>query len=428
MKNGKKLLSILLAALLIAAFVSIVFAASGTEGDLTWTYDEATKTLTISGSGEMETNSIVYGWYSFYDKATTLVIEDGVTSIGNDAFYCYKLLESVTIPASVQSIGRYAFHNCFALETVTIPSSVQSIGKGAFFDCTALKTVNYTGSQAEWEAIDLGELAFYYLSSEYQEYYLINCTFYFTDGNKPNNPDNHNSPDTLFGFEDNLTWIYDKTTKTLTIIGSGDMVDFNVYRPGWYEFRDEATTLVIEDGVTSIGAVSFSGFKALESVTIPDGVQSIGRDAFSDCIALESVTIPDGVQSIGRDAFYNCTALKTVNYTGSQAEWHAINLGEWAFFYADADGMLQPIDCTFNFNDGTEPNNPNNPNNPDQPDNPNNPDQPDNPNNPDQPDNPGNNQNESICKWCGKTHDNGFFQKILGFFHKIFAAVFGAKY
>ena len=110
---------------------------SGTCGEnLTWTYEEATKTLTISGSGKM--NDYAYNYNSTpwsYFPIQTAVIVSGVTSIGNGAFQNCSGLTSITIPNSVASIGSYAFSRCSGLTSITIPNSVTSIGDYAFDGC-----------------------------------------------------------------------------------------------------------------------------------------------------------------------------------------------------------------------------------------------------------------------------------------------------
>ena len=97
------------------------------------------------------------GKYTF-DGCTSLTdvtIGNGVTSIGSYAFY-YCRFTSVTIPNSVTSIGDWVFYNCQRLTSVTIPNSVTSIGDSAFRYCTRLKDVYYTGSQSEWNKINIG--------------------------------------------------------------------------------------------------------------------------------------------------------------------------------------------------------------------------------------------------------------------------------
>jgi hypothetical protein len=75
------------------------------------------------------------------EKVTELIIPDGVTSIGNNAFYRYSDLTSVVIPNSVTSIGSRAFSGCSGLTSVEIPNSVTSIGDSAFRDCYSLTSV-----------------------------------------------------------------------------------------------------------------------------------------------------------------------------------------------------------------------------------------------------------------------------------------------
>ena len=129
--------------LLISMISTKAFAdASGKCGDnLTWTYVEATHTLTISGSGAMDNydyssiRSTRSPWYNYSEMIKKAVIEGGVKSIGQYAFYKCTGLTSVTIPNSVTSIGEYAFQDCSGLISVTIPNSVTSIGEYAFDGC-----------------------------------------------------------------------------------------------------------------------------------------------------------------------------------------------------------------------------------------------------------------------------------------------------
>ena len=116
----------------------------GTDG-LAWEISDD-GVLTISGSGPMAD----YGWYGdnaapwreYYFDILSVVIEEGVTSIGNMAFYgCSKLTQPVEIPDSVTSIGEQAFRDCTALTGVKIGSGVSAIPGGCFLDCHALADV-----------------------------------------------------------------------------------------------------------------------------------------------------------------------------------------------------------------------------------------------------------------------------------------------
>ena len=137
----KKLLAIILSAALVCAMLPFaMFSAfaveveSGTAGDLTWSYDSH-GILTISGTGAMpnysDSNSNRPPWIIYYGNITEVVIESGVTSIGNYAFAGCDHLTSATIPDSVTGIGMAAFART-DLTSITIPASVTSIGTGAF--------------------------------------------------------------------------------------------------------------------------------------------------------------------------------------------------------------------------------------------------------------------------------------------------------
>ena len=112
---------------------------SGTCGrNLTWTYVEATHTLTISGSGEMNNYSYhtnLAPWSGYHEKISTIIIESGVTRIGEYAFYDCSSMVTIDIPNSVTSIGVSAFDNCVNLTSIDIPNSVTNIEDGAFLNC-----------------------------------------------------------------------------------------------------------------------------------------------------------------------------------------------------------------------------------------------------------------------------------------------------
>jgi len=87
---------------------------------------------------------------------TFIEIPDGVISIGNYAFYGCSSLTSIEIPNGVTSICEWTFLGCSSLTSIEIPDSMTSIGEGAFDGCSYLEVVNYTGTEAEWNAISIG--------------------------------------------------------------------------------------------------------------------------------------------------------------------------------------------------------------------------------------------------------------------------------
>lgn len=112
--------------------------AGGTTGDCIWTMD-ADGVLTISGTGRM-------GDYLNYNlpwgkTITSVVIEDGVTNIGTNAFTECELLQSITIPDSVTCIGDNAFYDCIRLTEITLPDTLTTIDDYVFEWCTALTSI-----------------------------------------------------------------------------------------------------------------------------------------------------------------------------------------------------------------------------------------------------------------------------------------------
>ena len=144
----KKMFVLLLAVLRcvgLAAGASAATVNGNYSTGVEWTYDDTTKTLTISGSGKISNND--QPWISYASDIESLVIEEGVTSIGNYAFYDCTGLTSVSIPNSVTAIGNYAFCGCSNLTTVTIEGSIDSIGNSAFYGCANLISFEYRGTK-----------------------------------------------------------------------------------------------------------------------------------------------------------------------------------------------------------------------------------------------------------------------------------------
>ena len=141
----KRLLSVLLALALLAALLpqaglTARAAETGSCGaNLTWTFDEASGTLTITGSGAMTDYDRAGNpdWQEIRKQVNTLVLPAGLTSIGSAAFARFYFTGSVVIPNGVTSIGGAAFYDC-DMSSVTIPDSVKTIGDGAFCACDNL--------------------------------------------------------------------------------------------------------------------------------------------------------------------------------------------------------------------------------------------------------------------------------------------------
>lgn len=129
----------------------------GAEGDnLTWSYSDGV--LTIRGNGEME-NYENFGpyapWHLLDDSIRSVIVERGVTTVGDFAFWDCINLTSITLPEGITSIGYRAFRNCNSLTSITLPEGITSIGNSAFDGCSNLKDVFYNGSEEQWKQVSI---------------------------------------------------------------------------------------------------------------------------------------------------------------------------------------------------------------------------------------------------------------------------------
>ena len=121
--------------------------SSGSCGDnVTYTFESSTGLLTISGTGDMQNFDSSESPFYNYSFIKSVVINSGVTSIGDNAFEFCTGLTSITIPDSVKSIGTFAFYDCTGFTSIAIPDSVTSIGERAFYGCTGLTSITIPDS------------------------------------------------------------------------------------------------------------------------------------------------------------------------------------------------------------------------------------------------------------------------------------------
>ncbi|MCD7796747.1 MAG: leucine-rich repeat domain-containing protein [Clostridiales bacterium] len=260
---------------------------SGTCGDsVTWSFDTDTGELTISGSGNMKDygSSSSVPWYKYRTYISTVTIENGVTNIGGYVFYDCRSLTSITIPDGITTIGGFAFYECSSLTNIMIPESVTSIGNSAFSYCSSLESITIPGS-----VTSIGDFAF------------CNCTGL-----------------TSITIQNGITsiegYVFTACTSLTAIVVSSNN-----------EYYTSDDGVLFNKDKTEI--ICYPIAKANNtSYTVPDSVTSIWDDAFSFCTNLKSVIILDGVTSIGSVAFY-VSGVTDVYYSGTEGDWNNITIG-----------------------------------------------------------------------------------------------------
>lgn len=247
-------------------------------------------TLTIAGSGMMYdySTSAPAPWSELKNSFHTLVLPQGLTTIGDNAFADCAALQAVAIPTTVTNIGAAAFQNCTALTQVLIPEGVQHLEDNAFKGCSVLASV-YAQAQT---LPTLGTTVFnskpacYVPTGQLATYQASEWANYAT---------NITEHDKKCG--NNLYWLF--ADSTLTIVGTGEM---NYSSRPWTS--SQIARAFLPDGLKSIYSSAFNSSK-LTSISLPNTLTTINYRAFYSCSKLTSIVLPDSVTSIGQEAFYN---------------------------------------------------------------------------------------------------------------------------
>lgn len=347
----KKWISFLLAAVLVLGLCPqpvqaaqiVAYGNCGAEGDnVTWTmYDDGL--LTISGTGSMR--NYVYG--SFYKlNPTRVVIESGVTYIGDFAFeQCYALTD-VQLPDTVTYIGSGAFFLCSQLSGIRIPESVTKISNDAFRGCSRLADVKlpagliYIGDKAfqgcamtemviPEGVTSLGESTFESCKNLASVTLPQSLTHIYTWAFRDcDNLTRVEIPagvsylgDRVFSACDNLTQIVvDENNADFSDDGRGAL------------YNKDGTTLIqvpggatgeftVADGVETIGGYAFYQCNSITGVSIPEGVTTIKYEALESMEELAWVKIPASVTDIGFRAFWFCEKLTDIYFGGTKNQW-----------------------------------------------------------------------------------------------------------
>ena len=310
--------------------------------NVTWSLDE-TGTLVIRGTGAMDDYYAAYPqWNDYIWHIQSVVIEEGVTSVGAYAFYYCNSLKSVTIKGStaigeaafiyctrlenismerVTSIGDLAFGGCVALQQATIPATTVHIGAQAFAACTSLQTITVAAGNTAFCAVD-------------NVLFSKDCTRLLAAAASVGPVYTVPSTVTEIG-----TYAFAYNTNLESVIIAGQVEVLSDYA---FTYCTALREITLPDGLEMIGECAFEGCESLVVVQLHEGVTFIGYNAFADCVSLTEITLPATVSQIGECAFAGCTALEKITFTGGIPD-----IGENAFYSVFAYAYYPDCDDTW---------------------------------------------------------------------------------
>ncbi|MBR2047544.1 MAG: leucine-rich repeat protein [Oscillospiraceae bacterium] len=339
-----------------------------------WDFDEATQTLTLSGYGHTG-DFVAYHadyprpeWDLCMNNALHLVVEEGITGLGDFAFFRYQNLVSVSLPSTLKSIGRGTFQNCIGiteiqlpdgltemgmyafqetgLRSITIPTSLTVIPAQAFLRCSYLTEVNFHDGVTEiqtdafrdcvsMESVTLpaglevlgndvfpsyimGTMKFPATLRVYGDRAMLGLTEIIFTGPAPTFGSEafQSQTATVYYPENDPTWteaiMQPYGGRIIWICGDGPSGEPDPGNIEW-EFDIHANALTI----TGTGPMPdypdlppwVRYTDRMGSVTIGEGITHIGAYAFADCFVLSQVSLPSTLESIGDYAFSGCTSL-----------------------------------------------------------------------------------------------------------------------
>ena len=346
-------------------------------GDVTWNFDATTGTLTIGGTGAMaDYDQTTAPWVFLSDKITRVIIGEGVTKVGSNAFQGCTALNDVFVKgAGTLTIGTAAF-DATKTPAIYVPTGQEAAYQtawsayagsiGEYMNCgadamavydAATKTLTICGKGAMTDFASAADQPWKSLQGEVQtvcfEPFITaigtnafsGCSALtaaniegtgvtIADGAFDGNATGRRifvPAQTMAGYGESayladiyatgqcgaegsdVSWELSAQTMALSISGTGAMADYaKTSDAPWNSARAKITSATIAEGVTSVSSYAFCDCSSLTNVTIPDGVTSIGNYAFYYCSSMTAINLPAGLTSIGRRAFYYCSSMTNV--------------------------------------------------------------------------------------------------------------------
>ena len=314
------------------------------DGSITAKWTLKDRTLTISGNGIMK--DWPYGmsnedWHNtkYTNVIEKVIINEGITNIGNNAFdkcinltdvkiaedvisigesafYNCNKLTNITIPEGVTNIGRYAFNGCSSLSYITIPERVTKIEFATFSNCTNLKEIIIPEGVTSIESS-----AFDNCSSLTNIIIPPGVTEIYNDafrGCKNLEKIEVNDKNKYYSSQDGILFNKDKTIIIRYPSAKKNVEEYIIpnevetIENGAFYQCENLKKITLPEGIKFIPSRGFFGCTNLTDINIPDSVKSIENSAFSECSSLKSITLPEGITSISEYAFKGCNNLRDI--------------------------------------------------------------------------------------------------------------------
>lgn len=264
--------------------------------------------------------SIAFEAFSGCSALTSMVLPNSVVSIEDEAFYGCSSLASITLPtSSITTIGNYAFYGCSALTSIDLPNSITSIGNNAFEGCSSLTSIDLPNS-----ITSIKNATFWGCSA------LTSITL----------------PSSITGIGQDA-FVECSSLESITLPDGITTINYRVFSG-----CSSLTSVVLPTSITSIQEQAFDNCSALTSINMPDEITSIKRDAFQGCSSLVSIDLPNNIVSIEERAFYGCSALTSVvipasvTFIGGNAFYTYPSSLQEVYFLSDNTPTLKDVSAT----------------------------------------------------------------------------------